>query len=61
VSPSEWIKDRSIDWHVVFETLQLATCSCKPETNYFIREKTITHWAWEMVGVAGTLLQRAGW
>jgi hypothetical protein len=40
------------------ETLQLATCSGKPEPGYSIREKTIAHWAWEMVGVACTLLAR---
>jgi hypothetical protein len=44
----------------VVETLQLATCFGKPEPGYSIREKTIAHWAWEMVGVACTLLARAG-
>jgi hypothetical protein len=44
----------------VVETLQLATCSGNPEPGYSIREKTIAHWAWEMVGVACTLLSR-GW
>jgi hypothetical protein len=32
----------------------------KLEPGYSIREKTIAHWAWEMVGVACTLLAR-GW
>jgi hypothetical protein len=32
----------------------------KLEPGYSIREKTTTHWAWEMVGVACTLLAR-GW
>jgi hypothetical protein len=40
------------------ETLQLATCFGKPKPGYSIREKTIAHWAWEMVGVACTLLAR---
>jgi hypothetical protein len=33
----------------------------KLEPGYSIREKTTAHWAWEMVGVACTLLARAGW
>jgi hypothetical protein len=45
---------------VVVETLQLSTCSGKPESGYSIREKTTAHWAWEMKGVACTLLAR-GW
>jgi hypothetical protein len=32
----------------------------KLEPGYSIREKTTAHWAWEMVGVACTLLAR-GW
>jgi hypothetical protein len=44
----------------VLETLQLATCFGKPELGYSIREKKTAHWAWEMVGVACTLLAR-GW
>jgi hypothetical protein len=32
----------------------------KLELGYSIREKTTAHWAWEMVGVACTLLAR-GW
>jgi hypothetical protein len=32
----------------------------KLKPNYSIREKTTAHWAWEMVGVACTLLAR-GW
>jgi hypothetical protein len=45
----------------VVETLQLATCSGKPKPGYSIREKTIAHWAWEMVGVACTPWQEARW
>jgi hypothetical protein len=45
---------------VVVETLQLARCLGKPEPGYSIREKTTAHWAWEMVGVACTLMAR-GW
>jgi hypothetical protein len=44
----------------VVETLQLATCSGKPKPGYSMRENTIAHWAWEMVGVACTLMAR-GW
>jgi hypothetical protein len=44
----------------VVETLQLATCFGKPEPGYSIREKTISHWAWEIVGVVCTVLAR-GW
>jgi hypothetical protein len=44
----------------VVDTLQLDTCSGKPELGYSIREKTTEHWVWEMVGVACTLLDR-GW
>jgi hypothetical protein len=32
----------------------------KLEPSYSIREKTTAHWAWEMVGVACTLLA-GGW
>jgi hypothetical protein len=32
----------------------------KLEPDYSIHEKTTAHWAWEMVGVACTLLAR-GW
>ena len=58
--PSVSIKDRTVDWPVVVETLQLATCLGKPEPSYSIREKRTANWAWEMVGVACTLLAR-GW
>jgi hypothetical protein len=48
----------------VVETLQLSTYpgmgQGKLEPGYSIREKTNAHWAWEMVGVAYTLLAR-GW
>jgi hypothetical protein len=49
----------------VVETLQLATYpgmgQGKLEPGYSIREKTIAHWAWEMVRVACTPWQEAGW
>jgi hypothetical protein len=51
-------KDRIDVGLSVVETLQLATCSGKPEPGYSIREKTTAHWAWEMVGVACTLLAK---
>jgi hypothetical protein len=42
------IKDRTVDWPVVFETLQLATYpgmgQGKLEPCYSIREETIAHW-----------------
>jgi hypothetical protein len=44
------IKDRTVDWPVVVETLQLATYpgmgQGKLESGYSIREETIAHWEW---------------
>ena len=48
--PSVLIKDRTVDWPVVVETLQLATYpgmgQGKLEPGYSIREETIAHWEW---------------
>jgi hypothetical protein len=46
----------------VVDTLQLSTYPGmgKLEPGYSIREKTTADWAWEIVGVACTLLAR-GW
>jgi hypothetical protein len=48
--PSASIKDRTVDWHVVVETSQLATYPGmghgKLEPGYSIHEKTIAHWEW---------------
>jgi hypothetical protein len=63
VSPFESVKDRTVDWPVVVETVQLPTCFGKPEHGYSLHKKItkiIAHWAWEMVGVAGIILAR-GW
>jgi hypothetical protein len=44
------IKDRTVDWPVVVETLQLATYpgmgQGKLEPRYSICEETIAHWEW---------------
>jgi hypothetical protein len=44
------IKDRTIDWPVVVETLQLATYpgmgQGKLEPGYSIHEEIIAHWEW---------------
>jgi hypothetical protein len=54
------IKDRTVDWPVVVETLQLATYpgmgQGKLEPDYSIREETIAHWEWREARVACTLL-----
>jgi hypothetical protein len=46
--PSVLIKDRTVDWPVVVETLQLATYpgmgQGKLEPGYSICEETIAHW-----------------
>jgi hypothetical protein len=48
--PSVLIKDRTVDWPVVVETLQLATYpgmgQGKLEPGYSICEETIAHWEW---------------
>jgi hypothetical protein len=48
--PSVSIKDCTVDWPVVVETLQLATYpgmgQGKLEPGYSIREETIAHWEW---------------
>jgi hypothetical protein len=48
--PSVSIKDHTVDWPVVVETLQLATYpgmgQGKLEPGYSIREETIAHWEW---------------
>jgi hypothetical protein len=45
--PSVSIKDYTVDWPIVVETLQLATYPSmgqgKPEPSYSIREETISH------------------